>query len=340
MSGSVKRILVVTGDHNLEDTSKPGGHYNPEDLEAHAVTVAAFRSLSGFDFDFCTDHSELLDGLRTSPPDLVVNFCDTGYRNKVAQELNLPAYLEMLDIPYTGAPPAAMVLCYDKAVVRMVADSLGVPVPRETYFPADADLARMPDAWPALIKPNAADGSLGITKDAVVRTRNEAVAYMTWLRKTLPGRDALIQEYLPGTEYGIGIVGNPAAGFHVLPPLEVDYSGLPNGLNPILSYESKSLPDSPYWTEIKFRRTDLAPETEARVVESCKKLFRRLSLRDYARFDFRTAVDGEPKLMEVNPNPAWEAGAKLAFMASFAGIDYPSMLKLILEAAIDRVARR
>jgi D-alanine-D-alanine ligase len=63
-----------------------------------------------------------------------------------------------------------------------------------------------------------------------------------------------------------------------------------------------------------------------------KRLFARLGCRDYGRFDFRCAVDGEPRLLEVNPNDR-----KLAFMAGFAGIAYPDMLKMILDAAVTRL---
>ena len=67
-------------------------------------------------------------------------------------------------------------------------------------------------------------------------------------------------------------------------------------------------------------------------------LFKRFGLRDYARFDFRVGSDGTPKLMEVNPNPAWANDGKLAFMAGFAGISYGEMLHNILQAAIARLS--
>ncbi len=338
MTHAIKRVAVITGDPSLPDPTKCGGGYHEEDAVTHDAMVAAFRSLDGYEFEFLSEHASLLERLRRDPPDLVVNFCDTGYRNVPTQELNLPAYLELFGIPYTGAPPAAMILCYDKAIVRLVAESLKVPVPREAYITADGPLDAVPDLLPALIKPNAADGSVGITKDAVVRTRQEARDYLAWLRATLPGRDALVQEYLPGAEYGVGLIGNPETGLRMLPPLEVDYSRLPSGLNPILSFESKAMPDSPYWTEIKFKRADIRPELEARLEAWTNALFRRLGLRDYGRFDFRVAADGEPRLMEVNPNPAWANDGKLAFMAGFAGIEYRDMLRLVLEAAIGRLA--
>ena len=339
MTLKTERIAVITGDPSLADPTKRGASYHEEDTLTHDAMMAAFRRLGRYEFTFLSDHEHLLERLRLDPPDLVVNFCDTGYRNVPTRELNIPAYLELLDIPYTGAPPSAMVICFDKAIVRLVAQSLGVPVPREAYVPAGMRLDQVPDLLPALIKPNAADGSVGITKDAVVRTRKEALNYLEWLRATLPGRDALLQEFLPGTEYGVGLIGNPETGLRMLPPLEVDYSRLPSGLNPILSFESKAMPDSPYWTEIKFKRAELAADLEARLETWANLLFKRLGLRDYGRFDFRVAADGEPKLMEVNPNPAWANDGKLAFMAGFAGIEYHDMLGMVLEAAIGRIGR-
>lgn len=329
------KILVITGDHTVVDPEKPGGTYNDEDLKAHRVMEAAFDSLPGIAATVMADHSGFLDRVREEQFDLVVNFCDTGYRNRILLEPNVPAYLELLDIPYTGAPPAALSLCYDKAIVRLVAEAMQVPVPAELYMPFETLRAPPPDGpYPALIKPNRADGSLGITKDAVVRSPEEARAYLDWYLRALPGRDALFQEYLTGTEYGIGLLGND--DLEALPALEVDYSALPPDLNPILSYESKTMPDSPYWTQIKYKRAELTTDEEAELVNHARRLYKRLGLRDYGRFDFRRSKDGLIKLMEANTNPAWAYDAKLALMASFAEIEYPQMLQRILDAAARR----
>lgn len=340
-----KDILVITGDPSKPDPTKREASYHEEDRLTHDAMREAFRSLEDYRFRFLEDHDALLDGLRRDPPDLVVNFCDTGWGNRPEREIHLPAYLELLDIPYTGAGPGAMLLCYDKQIVRLLADSLGVPVPREWFIPAhgnkggnDGGDSALPDHYPALLKPNTADGSVGITKDSVVHDRQQARDYLQWLRETLPGRDVLVQEYLPGPEYGIGLVGNPAAGFTVLPALEIDFSRLPEGLAPILSYESKALPDSPYWTDIGLQRADLPAALEQEMADQAMRLFARLGLRDYGRFDFRTGADGRIKLMEVNPNPAWANDAKLAAMAGFAEMEYPALLQQILLAAQTRLS--
>ncbi|WP_340119278.1 hypothetical protein [Pelagibius sp. 7325] len=335
---SVRTLAIVTGDHHVQDPTKLGAAYGPEDLKAHAAMVEAIASLGRFDITVYNDHRRLFERLAEQRPDLVVNFCDTGVGNRPTRELNLPAWLELHDIPYTGATPQAMVLCFDKQIVRLVAEALGVAVPGEVFLPAGMPRETLPDLYPALLKPNAADGSVGITKDAVVRDQTEARAYLAFLDRELPGRDILWQEYLPGPEYGLGLIGNPDAELVALPPLEVDFSRLPKGANPILSFESKADPASPYWTEIKFRQARLDDDTRDRMESWARLLFRRFGLQDYGRFDFRCAADGEPRLMEINPNPAWANDGKLAFMAGFAKIPYPRMLEMVIDAAIRRIA--
>ncbi len=336
-SSTIRRLVVVTGDHHRSDSTKLGAAWGPQDLDAHRRMVEALESLGRFDITVIDDHCALFDRILSAKPDLVVNFCDTGVFNEPTRELHLPAWLELNDIPYTGATPQAMVLCFDKQVVRLAAEALGVEVPREEWLAADAARDRLPDLFPALLKPNRADGSVGITKDAVVHDEAEARNYLGFLTRELPGRDVLWQEYLPGPEYGIGLIGNPAAGMTALPTLEVDFSRLPAGLNPILSFESKADPSSPYWTVIGFERARLDPAAEARMAGWSKMLFGRFGLRDYGRFDFRVAADGRPKLMEINPNPAWGYDGKLAIMAGFAGSSYARMLEMVIDAAIARL---
>ena len=333
-------LAIITGDHGTADPTKLGSTYAAEDLACHHAMVAAIEGLGRFRLTVYNDHRQLFSRLAAQPPDRVLNFCDTGVGNRPTRELNLPAWLELHDIPYTGATPQAMVLCFDKQVVRLLAQSLGIEVPREVFIAATETGGALPDLFPALIKPNAADGSVGIRKDAVVRNEAQARAYLAFLAETLPGRDLLWQEYLPGPEYGLGLIGNPGTGLAAYPPLEVDFSGLPQGNEPILSFESKTDPSSPYWSEIRFRPARMDAAVARRLERWAGALFARLGLQDYGRFDFRCAADGRPKLMEVNPNPAWANDGKLAYMAGFAGVAYPRMLEAVIDAAMARVGLR
>ena len=332
-------VTIILGDPRLPDPIKRDGHFNAEDAETVARLQSALAELPEYRFRYLDNHATLLADLRAGRPPFVLNLCDEGFNNDAFLEMHVPALLEMLDIPYSGAGPACLGLCYNKALVRGVAEAIDVPVPAETYFNSDDLAATIPSGvFPALIKPNYGDSSIGITQHAVVHTWEEAIAYLNELRQQLPGVPILIQEFLTGPEYSIGIIGNPGANCRVLPVLEVDYSALDPSLPRLLTYESKWIPDSPYWSQIAYREARLDEDTRRKMTDYANILFERLGCRDYARFDFRADAAGEVKLLEVNPNPGWCWDGKLNLMAEMAGLRYSDLLRLILEAAEERVA--
>jgi D-alanine-D-alanine ligase len=331
-------VTVILGDPRLPDPVKRDGRYNDEDIETIERLKAALRELPDYRFRFLDNHASLFADLRASRPHFVLNLCDEGFNNDAFMEMHVPALLEMLDIPYSGAGPSCLGLCYNKSLVRGIAQAIDVPVPAETYFNSDDLAATIPSVFPALIKPNFGDSSIGITKDAVVHTWEEAITCLGRLREEMPGCPILIQEFLTGPEYSIGIIGNPGHGYRVLPPLEVDYSRLDPALPQLLPYESKWIPESPYWTQISYREARLDEEARRKIIDYSNILFERLGCRDYARFDFRADAAGEIRLLEVNPNPGWCWDGKLNLMAEIAGLRYSELLKLIIEAAQDRIA--
>lgn len=330
------RTLVITGDHEQADSTKWEGHYTAGDLELDEAMRAALTSLPGYEFDFLAEHDRLLERLRADPPDLALNFCDTGFHNVATQELHVPALLELLGISYTGSPPASLALCYDKQVVGLIAQDLGVPVPRGFVVPAGEAPAADAAFYPALLKPVRGDGSVGILPESVVRSWADAERYLERRQRETPGADVLWQEYLPGRELGLALIGNPTQGLVALPPIEVDYSALPRELPPILAFESKTGPGLRY-AGVQLRRARLPDRVLRELCARSARLFERLQCRDYARFDFRTGADGTIKLLEVNPNPAWSYAAKMAVMAGFAGMNYAELLGALLETARARV---
>jgi len=335
-----RHVWVVMGDSSLPDTVKAGGKFNAEDFETIERLKTALAGLSGYTFRYIDRHEALIDDLRDGTADLVLNLCDEGFGNDAFQELHVPALLEMLGLQYTGAGPACLGICYDKALVRGMAQSLDIPVPLETYVRAGDRLATLPSVFPALLKPAYGDSSIGITQEAVVRDAEALLAYLAHLNDILPGRPVLVQEYLTGAEYSVALIGNPASGLEPLPILEVDYSGLAADLPRILGYESKWHPDSPYWTDIRYIETGLDADRQREMIVQSSRLFEVLGCRDYARFDFRADANGTIKLLEANPNPGWCWDGKLNLMAGFAGLSYGDLLERILEVAWSRVERR
>lgn len=335
-----RRVLdcaVLLGDPRLPDPVKKDGRFNAEDLQTVDRLKDALAEVSGYRFRYIDNHATFVTDLMAAPPDLVLNLCDEGYNNDAFMELHVPALLETLDLPYTGAGPACLGMCYDKALTRAVAESVDIPVPMETYVRADDQSATLPSIFPALLKPCFGDSSIGITREAVVHGPAELVAYLEQLRFTLPDRPILVQEFLPGAEYSVTLIGNTGMAFRALPILEVDYSQLDPSLPQILGYESKWLPDSPYWTQIRYRPATLEESRQRVLVEYATTLFERLRCRDYARFDFRADANGVVKLLEVNPNPGWCWDGKMNIMAGYAGMRYSKLLEVILDAARERL---
>ncbi len=337
--GKVQQIdvTVLLGDPRLPDDVKLGGTFNPEDLDTVRRLKDALSELPKYTFRFLDNHATLERDLGSLRTDLVLNFCDEGWNNDPFKELHVPALLDVLGIPYTGAAAPALAACYDKGLVRAVAASLDVPVPLETYVRPGDQGATLPSVFPAILKPNYGDSSQGITKDAVVHNKSSLLDYLDRLRTEFPRRPVLVQEYLPGAEYSVSMVGNPDQNLRALPILEVDFSRLDPKLPKILGYESKWDPESPYWTQIKYHEAQLPDHIQAQMIEHSARLFERLGCREYARFDFRADANGEVKLLEVNPNPGWCWDGKLNIMAGFAGIRYAELLGQILAAAEERL---
>jgi D-alanine-D-alanine ligase len=330
-------VTVLLGDHRLPDQVKRDGAFNPEDIDTIRKLKDALAEVKNFKFRFLDNHGTLERDLAELRTDLVFNLCDEGWNNDPFKELHVPALLEVLGIGYTGAGPSALAACYDKGLVRAVALTLDVPVPLESYVRPGDQGATLPSVFPALLKPNQGDSSQGITKDAVVTNEKALLDYLDRLRAEFPRRGVLVQEFLTGAEYSVGLIGNPDQGLRALPILEVDYSRLDSGLPRILGYESKWLPDSPYWTQIRYREATLNDRQQQQMIDNSARLFERLGCRDYARFDFRADAQGEIKLLEVNPNPGWCWDGKMNLMAGFSGMRYSEMLGQILQAAVERL---
>lgn len=328
----VQECLVLLGDPRLPDKVKKNGVFNAEDLVVIERLKAALGSLGGYKFHYLDQHSTLITKLQNHRPAMVLNLCDEGFLNEATQESHIVALLEMLNIPYTGAGPGCLTLCYDKSIVAGIAQSLEVPVPAEIWIDPSNQSVSIPLEFPTFVKPAKGDSSIGITQQAVVHNAEQLVEYVGWLNETLPSVPVLIQEYLSGREFSVGLIGN-GADLQALPILEVDYSDLPDNLPKILGYESKWLPDSPYWNKMRYHEANLREEEARTLIDNAILLFNRLGCRDYARFDFRAGQDGTIKLLEANPNPGWCWDGKLNMMAEWAGWSYAELLHKILQAA-------
>ncbi len=334
-----KNVTVLFGDPNKPDPLKPLCVFDDDDFYTIDQLKSALRELDGYRYNYLSSHDTLIDDLRkiAGKTDFVFNLCDEGYGNDPRKELHVPSLLEVLGIPYTGGGPQCLAFCYDKSLVRGVAKEMQVPVPEGFFIKPEDSTFELSFSFPVICKPNCGDSSFGITRRSVTNTVEELVNAITEIREKFGyEKPILVEEFLTGKDFTVGIIGNPPESYTVLPIIEEDYSMLPPDLPRLCGYEAKWQPDSPYW-QIKSIPAQLPEEAEKLVVECCLKLFERLECRDYCRFDWRLDAQGTPKLLEVNPNPGWCWDGHMAKMSKIAGISYSEMLEAILKAAEDRL---
>jgi D-alanine-D-alanine ligase len=332
-------LVVILGDPTKPDPLKPLRVFDDDDFYTIDQLKDALRELNKYQITYLTNHDTLFSDLVRLKPktDFVLNLCDEGYCNDARKELHIPSLLEMLGCPYTGGGPQCLAFCYDKSLVRGIAMEMQIPVPDGFFIKPEDDAFEIPFGFPVIVKPNFGDSSFGITQRSVANTVEEVVNGISEIRGQFGyEKPVLVEEFLTGKDLTLGIIGNLPESYIVLPVIEEDYSALPAELPRICGYEAKWLPDSPYWN-CRSIPASLPEDTEKFIVECCLKLFERLECRDYCRFDWRLDSKGNPKILEVNPNPGWCWDGHLAKMAKLAGMSYPEMLGAILRAAEERL---
>ena len=281
---------------------------------------------------------QTLLGLAKSNADLVFNLTES-YAGDDTKEMHVAAFLDLLDIPYTGAGPHAHMLALDKSIAKKMFAFYGIQSP---YFATAyrGTLDHSHDiAFPLIVKPTSEDGSIGIDAAAVVNSVKELMERLSYIQTEFDS-PALIEEYIEGREIYAAILGN-YEGAHALPLVELDLSKLPKGMPKIASQEVKFDKDAEAYKLTKSAiAEDLDEETTAKLTETALKAYRAVKLRDYGRIDMRLSTKGEVYVIEANPNP-WLSGVQeFAMAAKKSGLTYAQMIGEIVDLALERHARR
>ena len=334
-----KEVAVLLGDPNKPDPLKPLCVFDDDDFYTIDQMKSALKDLKGYRFHYLDNHDSLFQDLLklNGRIDYAFNLCDEGYGNDPRKELHVPALLEQLGIHYTGSGPQCLAFCYDRSLIRGIAQEMGIPVAQAFFVKHEDATFELPFGFPVIVKPNCGDSSFGINKRSVAHTLEELLNAVAEIRDKF-GYDnqILVEEFLSGKDLTLGVMGNPPDSYKILPILEEDYSALPEGFPKICGYEAKWLPDSPYW-KIKSVPAKIPEEMEKSIAEYSLRLFERLDCRDYVRFDWRMDAAGNPRLLEVNPNPGWCWDGHMAKMAKLAGMTYSDMLLSVLNAVEKRI---
>ncbi|MGD9784289.1 MAG: hypothetical protein AB7E80_04320 [Hyphomicrobiaceae bacterium] len=259
--------------------------------------------------------------------DLVFSIAE-GLKGR-SREAQVPALCELFDQPYAFSDPLTMAVTLDKAVAKRIVRDAGVPTaPFLVYEREGQDLSGWTH-YPAFVKPLAEGTGKGCEKASMVADRSalEAAACGVLTRYRQP---ALIESYLPGREFTVGIVGTGEAA-RVVGVMEIVLLTGAGAEAGVYSYTNKEECER----LVEYRKAD---DAEAlRAAAHALHAHRALQCRDAARHDLRSDAAGEPVFLETNPIAGLHPShSDLPILAGQHGWSYDELLAAILGSAIMR----
>jgi D-alanine-D-alanine ligase len=238
-----------------------------------------------------------------------------------------PAMLEKIGVPYTGCGSASMALAGDKPLTKHILRAAGLPT---------ADWCEPPH-WTGLrddrryiVKSATEDASLGLDDGAVVLGRGvEARAVQSAMRH---GGRWFAEAYLEGREFNVAVLED-AGQPRVLPIPEMKFESWSEDRPRIVGYAAKWDEGSPDSAQT-VRVFGTEPALDRELSDLARRTWSLLGLRGFARIDFRIDAQGEPMILEVNPNPCLDPHSGFAAAAAQANLSYAECVDLILRAAV------
>lgn len=288
----------------------------------------------------------LLDTIREAAPDICFNIAE-GLRGN-ARESHVPALLEMLGIPYTGSGVLTHAISLDKAMAKRLWRDAGLPTAPFQVFYHGSEILDPDLQFPLFVKPAQEGSGMGVNGRSVVNDLYALREQVQWVIDTYR-QPALVEEYLPGREFTVGLIGNRRTaeerensalydewGYHLFPVLEIDatigadagqYGALAKSFVPGEAGAPDYICPAPI---------DSALESELKTLAVAA--FEALDSLDVARVDFRLSADSRPHIIEINTLPGLNPiVSDLCIMARAEGVSYDTLINEILALAWERV---
>jgi len=260
--------------------------------------------------------------------DMVFNICEGMFG--MGREAQVPALLDAYEIPYTFSGPLILALALDKGLTKRVVRSFGVPTPDFAVVDVPGDVASVDLPFPLFVKPLAEGTGKGIDARSKVDSPRQLAATCARLLEKF-SQPVLVETYLPGREFTVGIVGSGR---------EAEAIGV---MEVLLNSEAEANAYT-YVNKEKYEELvqyALAPPAEAAAcAEVALRAWRGLNCLDGGRVDVKMDRDGVVNFIEVNPlaglNPTH---SDLPIMCRLQGIGYPELIARIMDSVARRIAR-
>ncbi len=350
-SRRMKRYWKIAVLANIKDDALPKPDGVPPDAFAdfdHIETIDSIRAAletDGHQTIFIQADADLPCALKEEKPDICFNIAE-GVGGD-AREAQVPALLELLQIPYTGSRVLTNGISLDKTLTKRIWRDRRLPVAPFQEFNAGDESLRPDLEFPLFVKPAREGTGMGVDLNAIVNNEKELRERTAYIINTYQ-QPALVEPFLPGREFTVGILGRADArlysrhpewyekdGFHRFPVLELDSSRsvTPN----VYSQAAKSKEVGEEGAPGYFCPANIEPELEKKLKYLAWRAHQILNALDVSRTDIRLDEQGNPRVIEINTLPGLTPNySDLCLQSAAEGISYADLILEILYLGASR----
>jgi D-alanine-D-alanine ligase len=256
--------------------------------------------------------------------DLVFNYAEGMFG--FAREAQVPSLLDAFQVPYTLSDGLVFALTLHKGMTKHVVRSLGIRTPDFAVVSAMSDVPAVRLPYPLFVKPVASGSSVGVSAASHVTNASSLADTCRFVIETYR-QPALVEAFLPGREFTVGIAGTGARA-RVIGVLEVTLTG--NAEAHGYSYANKKQVNA------RYQIVNDGPAAEA--ADLALRAWHGLGCRDLGRVDCRCDGDGHPHFLEVNPLPGLHPVlGDLVILADLVGVSYTKLIESVIASACERI---
>lgn len=337
-------IANVKGETRLPKDAPPDAGAEFDKRETVQSIQDAIES-DGHSTRFLSADDTLLDTVRDYRPDICFNIAEGIVGD--SRESQIPALLEMLRIPYTASRILANAVGLDKTLTKRIWRDHGIPTAPFQEFvtgkePLDPDLH-----FPLFVKPSREGTGMGMDMRSILYDEDQLRKQVNWVIRAYK-QPALVESFLPGREFTIGVLGrsdairwsrNPSLyrrdGFHRFPVLEVDNNST---VTPgVYGHLAKTLHPGDEGVPGFFCPADIEHELAEELRDLAIRAHNVIGALDVSRVDVRLDAAGKPRLLEINTLPGLTPGfSDLCVIAQAENLSYTDLILEILYLGASR----
>lgn len=328
------RVLLLTDTGQVPPEDYSGKDYTLEEWKTEYDVLTALQDL-GHEvktLGVVRDLDAIEEVHRDWRPHIAFNMLEDVY-GVIPYDHNMVAFLELLGMAYTGCNPLGLLLSRDKSLTKKLLTYHKIRVPKFIVCRRGRAVRRPRRLeFPLIVKPVIVDASYGISLQSITHDDQSLAERVAFIHAKFES-DAIVEQFIPGREFYVGVLGNRR--LEVFPPWELLVEGRPEGAPLLATHKLKW--DMAYQKKLSVKTTaakDLPDELAARINRISRRVYRVLNMSGYARLDFRLDEQCRAYLLEANANPQLAYGEDFADSAEHTGMSYEKLIQRILSLGL------